>query len=74
MDRQGTCEIPLAPTGATAGESGTPAHKYVPGLESDLPANQERLGEHEHGKERVDPVTEENKGAEMRGREVVAPS
>jgi hypothetical protein len=74
MDRQGTCEIPLASTGATAGESGTPAHKYVPGLGSVLPASQERLSEHERREERVDPVTEQNKGAGMRGREVVAPS
>ena len=47
MDRQETCEIPLAPMGAARRKVGRRLIN-VPGLLSDLRAQQERLGEHEH--------------------------
>ena len=72
-DRQGTCEIPLAPTDATSRNAERRLIKCSrPG--GDLTARRERLGEHERGEERVGPATRSNKGAGVRGREVVAPS
>ena len=47
MDRQETCEIPLAPTGAARRKWGRRLNN-VPGLLSVLRAQRERLGDHEH--------------------------
>ena len=48
-DRQGTCEIPLASTGATSRNAERRLIKCSrPG--GDLPARRERLGEHERGR------------------------
>ncbi len=55
MDRQGTCEIPLASTRATAGESGTPANKYVPGLGRPSREPGAPRGEYEQGRNAWDP-------------------
>lgn len=49
MDHQETCEIPHAPTCAARRNRGRRPNN-VPGLTSDLRARQERLGEHEHGR------------------------
>jgi hypothetical protein len=57
MDRQETCEIPLAPTGAARRSVGRRLTN-VPGLSSILHSRWERLGDHELRRKRVGPGTE----------------
>lgn len=47
MDRQGTCEIPLTPTGEVR-RNRDRRLTTVPGSVSVLHARRERFGEHEH--------------------------
>ena len=66
MDRQGTCEIPLASTGATSrNRERRPINCSRP--DGVLRARRERFGEHEREEERVGPVTETIRDRECAG-------